>query len=395
MLISINDVCFIFEILNPDESLPDFVRAAKASKISRIDMGRNMAVKFLEDLKKVDQSGLRNKAHKRLAILLEELEEAVAEMPVGEKHPAMKAFEEELQGKNFSSHAELQEFIASRNADINERPQPDLGNLSASQLQRLFTQGWWQTGGPVKLSSDFSEAEAEAAPFINNMRLVLKSILARSGPKGLKATPTGNLPRSVVSDIAPGLMDPAGYDICEINSGKKVLNEIDLYSLYIQRNIALVANLVKLTNNHWQVTPRGQNFLQPGTAAELLVTLFATTFKSIALDNMDSYPPDDGFHYTIPYSLWRIANLSEGAEYAASELAGIVVHPETLRRGTQPAFKGAPYTLAERIAESRLFRPLSWFNCLEQVKNEKSFEDNYRVTGLAAKIYRTPNFPKP
>ncbi|MBU1106401.1 MAG: hypothetical protein KKB51_07030 [Candidatus Riflebacteria bacterium] len=395
MLISINDMCFIFEILNPEDLPPDFIRSAKASKISQMDIGRNMVVKFLEDLKQVDQSRLNNKMRKRLAILLEELEDAETSMPVGAKHPMMKEFEEELQSRNFSSEAELQEFIATRNAGINERPQPDLGNLTANQLQRLFTQGWWQTGGPVKLSIDISEAEAEAVPIVNNVRLMLKSILARSGPKGLKATVSGNLPRSVVNDVAPALIDPVGHDTFALNRDKKVINETDLYGLYVPRNIAWTANLVDLVGNYWQVTPHGQNLLEPGAAAELLVILFATTFKIFDLDNLDGYPPDPGFRYTLPYSLWRIANLRQGAEYSASELAAIVIHPETLRSGAQPAYRGSQFTIAQCIADSRLFRLLSWFGCLEYVKKERSLDDNYRLTGLAAKIYRTPNFPKP
>lgn len=395
MLVSMNDFCFIFELICPDKELENFVRAAKASKIARIDIGRNAVVKFLGELRQVDQTKLNNKMRKRLAILLEELEEAEATMPVGEKHPTMKAFEDDLQSQNFSSEDELREFIASRNASINQRRQPDLGNLTPDQLNRLFRMGWWEPGGPVKLSIDIREAEAEKVPIVNNVRRMLESILARSGPKGLKATATGNLPRSVVSDVAPVLMDPSGHDLFELKSGKKVFNETDLYCLFIQRNIAMVAKLVELVGDYWQVTPHGQNLLRPGAAAELLVTLFAVTFKSFDLAMLDRLPEDPGFQYTLPYSLWRIANLPQGAEYEAPELARKVLHPETLRNWSEPIFEGSNCTVAEAIAGSRLLRPLNWFGCLELVKKDRYAEDSYRITGLAAKIFRTPDFPKP
>lgn len=395
MLVSINDFCFIFELVGPDKELANFVHAAKASKIARIDIGRNAVLKFLEDLGKVDQSKLNNKMRKRLAILLEELEEAAATMPEGEKLPAMQELEEELQSRNFSSEAELREFMAGRNASINERKQPDLGNLTANQLHQLFTLGWWQPGGPVKLSIDIREAEAEAVPIVNNVRLLLKSILARSGPKGLKATTTGNLPRSVVNDVAQGLIDPSGQDTFALNRGKKVINEDDLYCLFVQRNIAWVARLVDISGDYWQVTPEGQNMLRQGAAAELLVTLFATTFKNFNLAFLDGYPEDPGFQHTLPYSLWRVAHLKQGVEYESPELARMVLHPETLRQGSEPAFEGSPRSIAMCIADSRLFRPLSWFGCLDFIKKDRYADYSYRATGLAAKIYRTPNFPKP
>lgn len=100
----------MFELIEPDEALLNAVLAAKAQKSAQIDIGRNVGVKFLEDLRKIDQSQLNNKMRKRLAILLEELEKAAATIAVGEKHPAMQELEKELQDKSFSSEAELREI---------------------------------------------------------------------------------------------------------------------------------------------------------------------------------------------------------------------------------------------------------------------------------------------
>jgi len=394
MLLSINDFYFIFELIEAEEAMLNFLRNARAKKVAQIDIGRGAVLKFLDDLGRIDQSKLNNKMRKRLAILLEELEEARDTMP-DEKHPTMQALEEELKNRQFSSEAELREFMNARNAGFNERPQPDLGNLTPSQLHRLFSLGWWDAGGPVKLSTDITEAEAETVPIVNNVRLMLRSILARSGPKGLKATTTGNLPRSVVNDVAQGLMDPLGRDISELKRGKKAINEDDLHCLCVQRHIAWVAGLIDLIDDYWQVTPPGQSLLRPGAAAELLATLFATTYKNFDLAFLDGYPIDNSLQHTLPYSLWRVANLVSGAEYTTSELAAIVLHPETLRNGAQPAFENSPGTLAERIADSRLFRTLVWLGCLEYVNEVRFFDEKYRVTGLAAKIFRTPDFPKP
>ncbi|HPW60447.1 MAG TPA: hypothetical protein PLK58_17505, partial [Candidatus Rifleibacterium sp.] len=157
--------------------MPEFIAGAKAAKISQIDIGHNMAIKILEDLKMVDIYRLNNKMRKRFTILLEELEENTRLTQPGEKHHLLKELEEELHKQNFKSADEIQEFMNARNLSINSRPQKDLGGLTPIQLQDLFRRGWWESGGPIKLSSDIKQAEASAVPIVNNVSLILRSIV--------------------------------------------------------------------------------------------------------------------------------------------------------------------------------------------------------------------------
>lgn len=395
MLMSVNDLVFLFEILS-ERQVPEFIAGAKAAKISQIDIGHNMAIKILEDLKIVDIYRLNNKMRKRFTILLEELEENTRLTQPGEKHHLLKELEEELHKQNFKSADEIQEFMNARNLSINSRPQKDLGGLTPIQLQDLFRRGWWESGGPIKLSSDIKQAEASAVPIVNNLSLMLRSIVNRSNRKGLKATSTGKLPRSVVNDVIPFLADTENHDNFHIKSGRKSFDEDDVYCLFIQRNIAESAGLLELRDNHWQVTAKGMGMIEPASASTLLVTVFSSMFHDFNLAFIDSYGAEPFMQGTIPYSLWQIANLPVGSEYTVSELAELVVHPEYLRQRANPAFQGAKMTFAHGVAASRLFRPLCWAGWLTPIFGKSIFDiERFRITAMPKQIFRTPDLPKP
>lgn len=395
MLMGINDLAFLFEIL-ADGPVPDFIASAKTAKISQIDMGHNTLMKLLEDLRQVDPARLNNKMRKRFTILLEELEEGSALAPAREKHQLFKELEEELKGQDFKSIEELQDFVSARDFIHNNRPQPELGGLTPNQLKSLFYRGWWEPDGPVKLSADIQQAEAARVPIVNNVGVMLRSIASRSGRKGLKATCAGNLPRSVINDVIPFLADPGNHDSFHLRSGKKTFNEDDIYCLMMQRSISEITGLLKLNDNHWQVTPEGMALLEPASTATLLTTIFGRMFHKFNLASIDRYPPDPSFQHTLPYSLWYIANLPVDAEYTASELAELVVHPEFLRKLSTPCFPGDKLTLAHRIASSRLFRPLIWAGWLTTIAGKSIFDiDRYRITTMPARLFRTPDLPAP
>lgn len=395
MLIGVNDLAFLFDILS-DDPCPDLISAAKKAKVSQIDIGYNMIIKLLEDMRQFEPAILNKKERKRFDILLEELEEATDLAVEGQKHPFFQELEEELKQQNFTSEKQLQEFIKSRNLKINNSPQNDLGGLTPKQLQSLFAGDWWEPDGPIKLSADIKQADAAAVPIVNNVGAILRSVSARSGRKGVKATVSGNLPRSVINDVIPVLLDTENHDSFHLTSGKKVFNEDDLYCLMMQRYISQTAGLLEQNDNYWQVTPKGMAMIEPGNAAALLVTLFAAMFRDFNLAFIDRYDCGESFQHTLPYSLWRLANLPSGKEYTTSELTKLVVHPDFLQRLSMPSYPGSTITLGQRVVESRLFRPLSWAGWLKPITGKNRFDiESYRVTDIPGRIFRAPNLPKP
>lgn len=395
MLISVNDLAFLCEILS-DDPMADFVADAKKAKVAQIDMGHNMIMHLLESMRQFDLARLNRKMRKRFSILLEEFEEA-ADLKTGyEKHPFFQELEDELQKQNFTSEEQLKEFINARNININTTPQKDLGGLTPAQLQNLFIRGWWENDGPVKLSADIPQTEAAAVPIVNNVGTMLRSIADRSGKKGLKATVTGKLPRSVINDVIPFLIDTEYHDSFHLGCGKKAFNEDDLYCLMMQRHISEVAGLLKLKDNYWKVTAKGLKLIEPANAAALLVTLFASMFHDFNLAFLDRYDIDGSLQHTVPYSLWRAANLPAGKEFGTTELAGLVVHSDFMRINSMPAFQGSDVTLGQRVAESRLFRPLSWAGWLKPITGKSKFDiEGYRTTKIPGRIFQTPDLPKP
>jgi hypothetical protein len=395
MLIGVNDLAFLCEILS-DAPAADFIAGAKKAKVSRIDMGHNMIMQLLEDMRQFEPAKLNRKKRKRFSILLEEFEEAADLMAGHEKHPFIKELEDELQKQNFTSEKQLQEFINARNLNINNAPQNDLGGLTPKQLQDLFSQGWWEHDGPVKLSAEIPQARAAEVPIVNNVGIMLRSIADRSSRKGLKATVTGKLPRSVINDVIPFLIDTEYHDSFHLNSDKKVFNEDDLYCLLMQRIISEVSGLLELKDNYWKVTPEGMKLIQPANAAALYITLFGSMFHNFNLAFIDGYETDESFQYTMPYSLWRIADLPAGKVYTTGELAELVIHSDFLHRNSMPAFQGSDTTLGQMVAESRLFRPLSWAGWLTPITGKSKFDiEAYRITELPGRIFQTPGLPEP
>jgi hypothetical protein len=395
MLISVNDLAFLCEILS-DDPMADFIAGARKARVAQIDMGLNMLMTLLEEMQQFDQARLNRKMRKRFSILLEEFEEAADLMADNEKHPFIKELEDELQKQNFTSEEQLQEFISARNININNIPQNDLGGLTPAQLQNLFSRGWWEHEGFVKLSADIPQVEAAAVPMVNNIGIMLRSVADRSGKKGLKATVTGKLPRSVINDVIPFLIDTEYHDSFHLGCGKKAFNEDDLYCLMMQRHISEVAGLLKLRDNHWKVTPKGLKLIEPANAAALLVRLFGSMFHDFNLAFLDRYDSDGFLQHTMPYSLWRAANLPAGRGYSTTELAELVVHSEFRRLNSMPSFPGSDTTLGQRVAASRLFRPLSWAGWLKPITGKNKFDiEGYRITEIPGRIFQTPDLPEP
>lgn len=210
------------------------------------------------------------------------------------------------------------------------------------------------SGSSIRLATDLSNQDSAQSAIVRN---TLNLLAAAAKPPGLKLTITGNLSRQVVASMFQ-TFDWPGYDKAQTLQLNKVINEPDFLPLFIVRNLAEVAKLVRKRNGHLVTTPAGRMILEgPGLPA-LQSLLFETMFWKIDLayfsrGNLGSWPQDHVglvfWSLGVSASQWmepaRLARLS------TIPVEGILRHP---------------YDLAQYAIEGAILRNLEAFGLFER-----------------------------
>lgn len=210
------------------------------------------------------------------------------------------------------------------------------------------------SGSSIRLATDLSNEDSAQSAMVRNTLILLA---AAAKPPGLKLTVTGNLSRQVVASMF-ATFDWPRYDKAQTLQLNKVINEPDFLPLFIVRNLAEVAKLVRKRNGHLVTTPAGRMILEgPGLPA-LQSLLFEAMFWKIDLayfnrGNLGSWPQDHVglvfWSLGVSASQWmepaRLARLS------TIPVEGILRHP---------------YDLARYAIEGAILRNLEAFGLFER-----------------------------
>ena len=230
--------------------------------------------------------------------------------------------------------------------------------LDQASLRSLRGEPSRETSG-LRLATDLNASDLASSAVVRNA-VVLLDAAARGD--GLKLTATGNLTRTVVSDMIDCFEWP-GYETASALALNKVVNEPDFAPLHFVRMTLQSAGLLRRRKGALFATKAAQELVSQRRLGALQAILFHVAFWRLDLSYfgrglLGSWPQPD-----IGVALWSLAAAAWHWETPErlSRLCTIPT-PEVLEAGTWD--RGA------MAFEARVLRPLFWFGLLEN-RSEK------------------------
>jgi hypothetical protein len=275
---------------------------------------------------------------------------------------------------------ELNVRLAARTRSYNQTPQPELGDLSPAQVQRLLSDNWTDPDGALRLRQNLSLAELGRSDLFFNARVLLTHV-AELGPLG--ATTAGNLQIAAVQALLDKLrLDP--NDIRALRSESKRITEQDAWVLHELRVLTGLAGLLRHRKKQFALTKDAVALLDDSRAGELYARLFVTCFRKFNLGYGTRLEWPELQHQAA-FTLYRLTRAGSGWQAPAELLPGVVL-PFALERAPRAAFIDAP-SLALGL---HLLRPLADFDLLERQPGKPAvpYDERYCPAPLLARFIR-------
>ncbi len=185
----------------------------------------------------------------------------------------------------YSSMEELQKLTSAFMEEQNTSPIDDFLGLSSSQMRGVLNTPFGSAEDIVSLSV-FPELELISQTPVMEQTLYILNELGKN-EKGIKATKTGNLPRSLVqsfyTDFAGEIREYPGKPMSQYD-----VMELDLLIFALKG-----MGLIKLRTNWISLTKKGQSMLDKNKYYDLYIKLFS--FYTESLDWLSTTYYDEGF----------------------------------------------------------------------------------------------------
>jgi hypothetical protein len=184
--------------------------------------------------------------------------------------------------------ASLEELQATLTREIerrNQAPVVAFDGLSPAQMHRLLSDPFDPAG--VLVFNEAPNPVGETAAW-----QVFTSIREALGEGGLRATPKGNLPRSVV-DAAKARYVERGWGEQRAFFPEFVRNERDFIDLYAVRLAAQLSGLINLRQGKWRLSQAHDQIQRRFGDGGVFVALLRGFATKYAWDYMDRYPSAD------------------------------------------------------------------------------------------------------
>jgi len=205
----------------------------------------------------------------------------------------------------------------------------------------------------IRLEPNLSGTDLAGSAVTCNALLLLRRA-ADDG--GLKLTATGNLSRSVVSEMF-AIMEWPGLDKEGAYQFHNVINEPDFLPLHFVRVLLQGTKLVRVNRDKLVSTRLGKRMLAPERYGALQALLFHIALWHLNLGYFDRNPVQSWPQNNVGIVLWSL-----------SASANDWLHPDKLTRLCTVPVIGvleASWDLGAFAMESRILRPLMWFGLLE------------------------------
>jgi hypothetical protein len=208
-------------------------------------------------------------------------------------------------------------------------------------------------GEPIEFNTDLSPEEFKGSAIAQHAIILLKAGMESDG---LKLTATGNLARSVVSEMVKRFDWPF-YDLETLFRMNKVINEPDFFPLYMTRMITQAAKFFRKSKDHLKTSPLGREMLDPQKIGELQRILFIVHMWRLETPN---YVPAQAGRWPladIGVVLWALSVAATDWETAENltRLCSIPIE-EVIRSDSD---------MASFAMETQILRPLFHFGFLE------------------------------
>lgn len=252
--------------------------------------------------------------------------------------------------------------------DRNNRPDPEMGNLSPNQVSKLIHLHWNDPDFPVKFNKQLKLSDLEDAVFFTNTTTFLKTLLELKNQD--TATAKRNLNRKFVKAVFDRLILDAETkaDILRFN---KVINEADVMPLNVVRIVCEEAKLIQCRKKKFLLTTKGKELLSEERTGELYYLLFSSYFTKFNTGYVDRLPTLDCVQHTIGYSLCRLSQIADRFVYMEELFDEIFLPPvkDEIRKGYPAILK------LEWLIQSRIVGPLRKFGLLEcRYKGDREIE---------------------
>ena len=231
----------------------------------------------------------------------------------------------------------------------------------------------------IRIANTAGVDEIASSPVARNTLVLLRQAIET---RGLALTATGNLSRAVVAEMRKRMEWP-NYDQADAFRLHKVINEPDFLPLYVVRQLAEAATLVRPERGKLVATSLGKSILSPAGQGSLQAILFHLAFWHMDLGYfgrglLGSWPQADAG--VVLWSLSVCANEWQPAE----KLTRLCTIPD-------PAMFSGTWDRTSYAMEAKILRPLLWFGLLEhhcEKISSSRFDERhfYRKSGLFDQI---------
>jgi hypothetical protein len=210
----------------------------------------------------------------------------------------------------------------------------------------------------IQIANDLSLGEIAGSPVARNTLILLRQAIERGG---LALTATGNLSRAVVAEMCK-LIEWPDYDQADAFRFNKVINEPDFLPLYVVRQLAQAAALMRAQRGKLMATPLGKSMLSDTKQGALLAILFHLAFWHMDLSYfgrglLGSWPQQDA-----GVVLWSLSVCADEWQ-SPDKLTRLCTIPE-------PAMFSQTWDRTPYAMEAKILRPLLWFGLLEHRSEE-------------------------
>jgi hypothetical protein len=254
---------------------------------------------------------------------------------------------------------EAQRIFAEAVAAYNDRPRPELGDLTPSQVHELIHAGWWAEPFPIRLEANLTLNELASSRMFANARMLLCATIDAGGAP---ATPAGNLTGPFIASVLDGMRWPEGY-LDEIRLVCKRITEQDVWTLHVLRAVCSLAGLIRKRGKKFLATKKASALMADAAAGRLFHLLFHTLFRELNLSYLDGARESRGLQATAPYILYRLSRLPLDRPHAFEELTQTIVPPAVIDEivGENPRLAYLP----EHVLSTRILFPLEELGLLE------------------------------
>lgn len=205
----------------------------------------------------------------------------------------------------------------------------------------------------IRLETDLNTTDLSGSAITRNTLILLRRAIETDG---LKLTATGNLSRTVVTEMCE-IIEWPDFDKQEMFRFNKVINEPDFLPLHFVRVLAQATKLICARHGKLMLTRLGKSIVSKEQFGALQAILFHIALWHLNLayfdrNSLDSWPQSD-----VGIVLWSL-----------SAAANDWLDRETLTRLCTVPVIGvvrSAWDLGSYAMEARILRPLVWFGLLK------------------------------